>query len=480
MAKESQPKDYKKKFTECDDRFQTLFKLTSVASKIIDSDLTIIKVNQALTELLGYSAEEIQGTKILDYACEQFKKHWHQLQDELWSHKKPFFKLDACLQRKDKSIVWVNITTILFNEDDITYGYTVLDDITGQKHLEESEKRLNLALQYSKMAVWEMNLIDHSVIRSESHDEIFGYKKPLNNWTRDHYIQHLISEDAEHFEKALNTLDHSTFDFKGRITTNDGGFKWIHLQGKPETNDKGENTRIVGTIKDITKEKFQERQKDDFIGIASHELKTPVTGLKASLQLLNKKINTPDEGIQKLIWLANKSMAKVSALIENLLSASSMDNGQLQLSKTLFIMAHLIDDCCAHIRLEGSYAIKTHGDLTLKVNADFDRIEQVLSNFVNNAVKYAPDSKQINIHIEKLNKMVKVSVTDNGPGIPAEKIPYLFDRFYRAENSGIRYSGLGIGLYISKDIISKHGGQIGAESVPGKGSIFWFTLPLNT
>lgn len=480
MTKKTEHTDFKLKFEECDDKFQTIFKLTSVASKIIDSDLKILKVNQALTDLLGFSAEEIEGTEILDYACPEHIDHWHRLQDELWSKKSPFFKLDACLIKKDKSLVWVNITTILFNEDGVTYGFTILDNITCLKHFEESEKRLIQALKYSKMAAWEMNLNDYSVIRSETHDQIFGYKSPLQHWDRETYLQHFLPDDAALFKEAFQTLDtQPSFNFKGRIHTGDMAFKWIHLQGEAEFDSQGKQTKIIGTVKDITKEKLLERQKEDFISIASHELKTPITSLNASLQLLNKMMHYPGEKLPKLISQANKSMAKVSALIEDLLSATSMNEGQMRLSKSTFIISRIIDECCDHLRVADIYSIKSYGDLNLQVHADAERIEQVVTNFINNAIKYAPHSKEIRIDIEKQNDMAKVSVTDKGPGIASEKLPHLFDRFYRVQNSGSQYSGLGLGLYISSEIIKKHGGKIGANSEIGKGSTFWFTLPLS-
>ncbi|RYY06711.1 MAG: PAS domain S-box protein, partial [Sphingobacteriaceae bacterium] len=248
-----QLEDYKKRFLESDDKFETIFNLTSAPSKIINSDLTIIQVNNAVTELLGFTAEEIEGTKILDYACPEFIAHWHQLQDALWSRKMPFFKLDACLIRKDKSVAWVNVTTVLFNQNNETFGFTVLEDITAKKQLEESKKRLDMALEYSKIAVWEINLNDFSVIRSKSHDGIFGYENPLVFWTKDTYRQHLLPEDFPEFEQAIaSAKEKNGIDYKGRIYTVKKVLKWIHLQGKIEQDREVNLLKIIGTVKDIT------------------------------------------------------------------------------------------------------------------------------------------------------------------------------------------------------------------------------------
>jgi len=118
------------------------------------------------------------------------------------------------------------------------------------------------------------------------------------------------------------------------------------------------------------------------------------------------------------------------------------------------------------------------GDEDLEVFADSHRIEQVMVNLLNNAIKYAPKSKEIVIHIEKADEMARISVSDKGPGIEPAKVPHLFDRYFRVDSNGMQFSGLGLGLYISSEIIKRHEGQIGVDTGVGKGSTFWFTVPL--
>lgn len=478
MSDKSAP-DFKNKFHECNDRFHSIFNLTSAASKIIDGDLTILKVNPALTELLGYTAEEVEGTKIMDYACKEYKNYWHQLQEAMWQKGQPFFKLDACIIKKDKSLAWVHVTTILFKEDDVSYGFTILDDYTYRVNFDESEKRLNMALQYSKMAVWELNFEKNLFIYSEGFDQIFGYQVPLNDWNKETLLNQFMTEDKKRLRDLLSGVKNDlNLDFQGMVKTPDGSIKWVHLQGRTEKGADGKPERILGTIYDITKEKLAERHKDDFISIASHELKTPITALKASLQLLNKIKQSPNEKLPGLIEQANKSMIKVSVLVEDLLNVSKMNEGQFQLKKTWFNVLKVIEDCCPHVNADGLFNIITAGSAETEVFADAERIQRVLINFVNNAMKYASDSRDIHITVQKIDNNVKVSVIDYGRGIPTEKIPYLFDRYYRADLNGGQYSGLGLGLYISAEIIKKHHGEIGVNSEVGKGSEFWFTLPL--
>jgi len=143
-----------------------------------------------------------------------------------------------------------------------------------------------------------------------------------------------------------------------------------------------------------------------------------------------------------------------------------------------FNIGELVRDCCQHVRTAGTFDIVLEGDYDTIVEADEQQIDQVLVNFINNAMKYAPDSLEIKVVCERSAAALKVSVVDSGPGIPEKQIPHLFDRYYRADYSGFRFSGLGLGLYICAEIIKKHGGTIGVDSELGTGSAFWFTLPL--
>ncbi|MGN7205344.1 ATP-binding protein [Pedobacter sp. SAFR-022] len=479
--KEQQPEtDYKNKFEECNGRFEGVFDHTSAASKIINSDLEILKVNRALVELLGFSEAEIVGTKIMDYACKDVVHHWEDLQDAMWKHGKPYFKLDACLVRKDGSLAWIHVTTVLFQQDQEYFAYTVLDDFSYQKNLEETEKRLSMALENSRMAVWELDLEDGSIMHTTGFKQLFGIQEPVKAWNRERLLRQFLKEDGERLREVLANINkESTIDFQGRIRTLDGVVRWVYLQGKPSLEHGRQPTKILGTITDITKEKLAERDKDDFISIASHELRTPITALKASLQLLDTMKQGQSPKAASLITQANKSMHKITHLIDDLLNVNNLKEGQLRLKKTRFRIGSAVDDCCLHVAAEGIFEIITSGDLDQEVEADSERIQQVVINLVNNAMKYAHGTGKIWINIAKVDGDVKVSVTDQGPGIEEDKLPHLFDRFYRADISSGQYSGLGLGLYIASEIVRRHKGQIGVDSSPGKGSTFWFTLPLD-
>jgi len=260
-----------------------------------------------------------------------------------------------------------------------------------------------------------------------------------------------------------------------------GKMEKIYVNFIYEAIKQGDGTisSIMAVASEVTEQVLAQKRKDDFIGIASHELKTPLTTLRASLQIMNKQlIDQPETKLYKLVQQSSLSASKLSYLVEDLLNVTKLNEGQLRLNKEVFTMSDLIDKCCQHVRMEGRHNLVLDGDLKLQLFGDVHRIDQVMVNLVNNAVKYASESEDIHILIERQTAHVKVSVSDKGPGIDPEKVQHLFNRYYRADSTGSQISGLGLGLYISSEIIAKHGGQMGVESVVGQGSTFWFTLPL--
>ncbi|TDQ08558.1 PAS domain-containing sensor histidine kinase [Pedobacter metabolipauper] len=269
------------------------------------------------------------------------------------------------------------------------------------------------------------------------------------------------------------------YDYEISIQPPEGERFYISVNAAPIKDAEGNIIAGIGTFMDVTNRRKAIQQKDDFISVASHELRTPVTSLKASLQLMERLKDRSNAivMIPKLISQANKSMNKMSVLIEDLLNATKMTEGQLHLKKSWFNMHDLIHDCCHDVLSDGTFKLTVSGELEAAVFADEHKVEQVIVNFISNAAKYAPNSKEIKVLIEKKETYTKVSVIDQGPGIPTEKLPYIFDRYYRVDSSGVQYSGLGLGLYICSQIIYKHGGQIGADSKIGQGSSFWFTIP---
>lgn len=283
----------------------------------------------------------------------------------------------------------------------------------------------------------------------------------------------------EHPMSIMMNTGMAVYDYEIAVQPPEAERLYISINAAPIIDqDTGEVTGGIGTFMDVTNRRKLMQQKDEFISVASHELKTPVTSLIAAVQLLERmKDNPKPEIMVKLIEQSNKSLKKLNSLIKDLLNTTRISEGQLHLRKTEFTIAEMVSDCCQHVRATGKHRIVLNGDLDLKIFADEQQVIQVMVNLVNNAVKYAPDSEMIYITVEGERHQAKITVRDEGPGIEPSKLPHLFDRYYRADYSGIQCSGLGLGLYISAAIIRKHGGEIGVDSILGEGSRFWFTLP---
>jgi len=234
-----------------------------------------------------------------------------------------------------------------------------------------------------------------------------------------------------------------------------------------------ENARLYDEIKKLN------AKKDDFIGLASHELKTPVTSLSGYLQIINRRL--PADDVNKpFIEKALAQINKLSGLISDLLDVSKIETGQLPLSFTGFDLLHLAKEVIEVMQ----YSTKTHR-LTLDSNinkllvtADRQRIEQVIINLLSNAIKYSPGADQVNVTISVADNKALVAVQDFGLGITRDQQERIFTRFYRVEDMAAHISGLGIGLFISKEIISRHQGRLWVESEPGKGSVFFFEIPV--
>jgi len=234
-------------------------------------------------------------------------------------------------------------------------------------------------------------------------------------------------------------------------------------------------------IEDITEQYKLRKHREEFISIASHELKTPLTSLQAVIQIMNRIIKKETVITDQLIKLSKSSesyVLKLTSLVGDLLNSTKIQNGQLSLDISRFRFSDLVNKCCKHVRLDGKYDIIYKGDLSLEMDADKNKIDQVIVNLVNNAVKYAPESKEIIIEVVQLDGILKISVTDKGRGIQPDKLPLIFDSYYQVNNEGSFNSGMGLGLYISSEIVKRHGGEIGVISEVGKGSSFWFTIPL--
>lgn len=294
----------------------------------------------------------------------------------------------------------------------------------------------------------------------------------------------VIPEDRHHEEPMIlsrlrrgEKIDH----YETIRQRSDGRLIDVSLTISPIKDKEG---RVIGVSKiarDISEHKRNEQRKNDFIGMASHELKTPLTSLTALIQVLEQKFRgSTDPFVPQALTRATMQTKRMTSLINGFLNVSRLESGKLDIKKQVFDLSALAASEVEEIKLTaGNYDFTLIVDEPLPVFADREKIASVVANLLTNAVKYSLKDKSITVRCISENGRALVSVADKGVGIKASDLPRIFDRYYRAEGEHLKQvSGFGVGLYLSAEVIRHHGGEIWAESEPGQGSTFYFTLPL--
>jgi len=232
-------------------------------------------------------------------------------------------------------------------------------------------------------------------------------------------------------------------------------------------------------LEEIEFRKQAEHKKDEFISIASHELKTPLTSVKGYIQLLQRSINRDDKTMaQNHLEKASIQLEKLNELIADLLDISKIESGKMKFNMKSFCADNMVNNAIEMLQQSNpDFKISKLGKIDEMIFGDEMRLEQVVINFITNAIKYAPGTNQVNVITHIKDEKLYVAVKDFGIGISKEQQHKIFDKFYRVEDNSNRFNGLGIGLYICSEIINRHGGTIGVNSVLDEGSEFYFIIP---
>lgn len=291
----------------------------------------------------------------------------------------------------------------------------------------------------------------------------------------------VLTDDEYPAMVALRTRKPQTGVIMG-IEKPGGNMIWIMANATPLFRE-GRNApyAVVTSFYDITQQKESELRKDDFITMASHELKTPVTSIKAFNQILKKYYDDPTESEQvRYLEKMERQIDKLTKLISHMLDVSKIQQGKLEYVDEVFMVDDVIADIVENIQeTSPRHKIVIAERANVSVRGDKDRIGQVLINLLTNAIKYSPDAQQVTVGAVQRDKHVEVYVQDRGMGISSEHQHKIFDRFYRVGGRDDNtYPGLGIGLYIANEIVKRHNGSMRVKSAPGKGTRFSFSLPL--
>lgn len=453
-------------------------------------DYIVEMMNDSALKLMGKTKEEIFNKPVLDVITELDTSTAKFLLDSVYKTGKPFSASEYPVKLNRNGVlqkVYINFDYHpLINSKREVYGILVVGiDITEQvmarKKIAESEARFRLLADSLPLFVWSADDEGNLIYFNQAFYDYTGFtheqlKEEL--WTN---IVHPDekTENLRAWKKAINTG--KDFNYEHRFKRFDGVYRWQLSRAIPLHDKSGKIQSWIGSSTDIQDMKNQEHQKDFFISMASHELKTPITSIKGYIQIL-QSIYAASEDISliKSLDRIHLQINKLTTLIGDMLDVSKIRSGNLAFQKQAFDMNLLIKEVIEEIEMshpENKIIFKNGRQLP--VFADRERIGQVLINLMTNAVKYSIKKGDIIVTSEKIQNSVMVSVKDEGIGIDRNYQQKIFERFYRvAGKSEKTFPGFGIGLFIASEIIKSHKGNIGVQSEPGKGSIFYFSLPV--
>jgi PAS domain S-box-containing protein len=469
-------------------------------------DNPIIYCNPAFERISGYSREEIIG-----HNC-RFLQNKDRNQEARFHIQRAISNGEDCIVElrnytKSGQLFYneLYLSPVKNEQGETTHFIGIQNDITARRKVEQA-----LEMNYEET---ERKVLDRTRMLKESEEYLSSIVETIREsllvMDKDYYI---LSAN-NHF---LNTFKVSINETKGKLLYELGNGQWnipelkkMMLEILPTNNPvldyevehefphigkklmllnahrvefEGQyKDRILLAIEDITERKAIEQRKDDFLSIASHELKTPLTTVLGYMQMMQRLM--PENSSEKFKSVVSKTsmyVDRLNQLLAELLDVSKIQTGNIELHMHPFDFDKMVSETIEGLQTATPhYKIITKGKVGVSFNGDESHLVQVLTNLVSNAIKYSPDANEIEIYVSKVSNFIKVSVKDHGLGIKDEELKKIFARFYRVGEIQKRFPGMGIGLYISDQIVKNHGGTLWAESEVGKGSVFNFTLPVH-
>ncbi|MGN6533318.1 MAG: PAS domain S-box protein [Ginsengibacter sp.] len=462
----------------------------AIISKTLEGIIT--SWNPAASKMFGYTESEALGKHIsIIIPPERLQEESMIIENVSKGIKVDHFATVRVAKNKRKINISLTVSPIRDKDGNIIGASKIARDISDQKLAEEKQATLAAIVSSSDDAIVSKTLF--GIITSWNHSafKMFGYTEAE---VLGKHISIIIPPDRMDEETMIienirngKKINH----FETVRIAKDGRKLNISLTVSPIRNKAG---KIIGASKiarDITEKIQTEKQrllyteklkqlnkyKDEFMAMASHELKTPLTIIKANLDILVLKMQKDDNS--QFVEKTLKQVEKLDKLINDLLDISKIQAGKLELKLADFDMNVLLKEMIHNIQPTTPIKIllNEYSGSNLLAYGDMDRIGLVIVNLLGNAIKYAPGSEEIKVEAFKSDDAIIVSIQDKGIGIPQEELTNIFSRFYRVSGLTSTFAGSGIGLYISSQIISRHGGKIWAVSELNKGSTFYFSIP---
>jgi len=488
-----------------DNHFKDLFENTSDLIHFLNINGTIEIVNTSWLKTLGYQLNEVVGKNIRTFIHPPCVEEYEKARNRSIASSERIELVTNFLTKDGKEVILEGQIGCSNNSGNTLYTRGVFKNISSkkiaEKRIEESEKRLKTFFKSGPDAIV---VIDENqqilewnpkaeIIFGFSADEVIG--KPLSETIIPHQYREAHKKGMSHFLKTgegpvLNkTIEITALHKKGNtfyINLSISNVKleghWIFIAFISDISERKKTEEaLIRKEAELLQAKLLEEKKDEFISIASHELKTPLTTIKAYAQLALSILKDNDQiPVQQYLTKVDQYAGKLNSLLNELLDVSRIHAGKLRLSQTEVDINLFLPEVLNSIQhITPAHKIILEKNEVFKIKIDPLRLEQVITNIISNAAKYSPGKENIIVKSIKNEDKIIVSFQDFGIGIPKEKISKIFDRFYRVDEVAKNFSGLGIGLFISSEIIKNHGGMIWVESNEGEGSTFYFSLPIN-
>ena len=477
----------------------------------IGKDGVILYSNSAFASIVNLPLEKVKGAPLIDFVPGEYRDAFTEIITRGWQSDS---KGEISFVKDNQLIPFLLSVTSIELDEGIALSI-IFTNLTFQKEHENQLQLRNDELEEARSKVDRMNEELEDIVKTRTNDLLLSIERfkfladntPVIIWTAEpdgaaNYFNNLWCEytgltveesKGSGSQRALhpddyqltvdtwaNAIKHQIeFRLEYRIKRAvDGQYRWHMGTGVPFKDDTGNTVGWIGSATDIENQKKEIEKKDDFISIASHELKTPLTTLKGYIQLIETQPNLPAD-VSLYLSKASTSANKLQHLVNDLLDASKLRSGKLHFSTHTFDLSAMVDACLDNCRLlYPSHTFSKELEKDVFVNGNEERLEQVLMNLVNNSVKYSAENTEIIIRCEKNTVYGVVSVIDFGIGMSSTEQDKIFDRFYRVNNKKYHITGLGMGLYISSEIIKEQNGSMTVKSKLNEGSLFSFSLPL--
>ncbi len=471
---------------------------------VLDRDLHFILVNKRYEEAIGINRDDLIGKTILQINPKAAGTLQMDYISKALEGETLYLKKMRAVSRPDIYVDTYFVPLVIQNkfEGVIVMSRDITTIVEAEQELENRNRQLNDAQQIARTGSWDWNIITGQLSWSDNMYKVYGLD-PSEPISFEKFSACIHPDERENVLKGIQeALAGGPFkDFYHRIITPAGETRILYARGETIFDNEGKLVRMLGTGQDVTEQIHQveeikklvefDVQKSNFIAMASHELKTPLTSIKGYVQLLldalekekKEEKTLPPLLLKSSLKSVEKQVNRLTRIISELLDLSKIETGTLDLRKEKFLLNQLAIETVEDILYTNStHQINIFHDAEQLVEADKDRINQVMINFLTNAIKYSPQSNKINVRIHRdLPDHVTFSVEDFGIGIDVDEQKRVFERFYRAKGKEEQtYPGFGIGLFIANEFIQKHGGHLNVKSEKGKGSVFSFTIPINT